>query len=233
MEGRKSCPPQLTNSEETKRIEEIPADMDKFGRHFIIPIARSSGWKKVCEIGASTGLTTDELLKLPLTSYRIIDPCFDAELALKYSGDARVNVQRSNSLDALPKLACSYDCILIDGDHNWFTVFNELRLIRVLSEVNPSEQDRLRIRVEAFQIGPFGWLLNIPCALLFGRNLRMLATIYMSDKWNYLWYAQHYEDLLRKVRRKRMNVLEIWDWWRRKLEEGRQLLANVEGLSSQ
>jgi hypothetical protein len=61
----------------------------------------------------------------------------------------------------------------------------------------------------------------------------MLATIYMSDKWNYLWYAQHYEDLLRKVRRKRMNVLEIWDWWRRKLEEGRQLLANVEGLSSQ
>jgi hypothetical protein len=23
-----------------------------------------------------------------------------------------------------------YDCILIDGDHNWYTVFNELRLIR-------------------------------------------------------------------------------------------------------
>ena len=71
------------------------------------------------------------------------------------------------------------------------------------------EQDQLRVRVEAFQIGPFGWLLNIPCALLFGRNLRMLATIYMSDKWNYHWYAQHYEDLLRKDRRKRMNLLEI------------------------
>lgn len=104
--------------------------MDKFGRHFIVPIARRSGWKTVCEIGASTGLTTDELLKLPLTSYTIVDRCFDAELASKYSGDARVKVQRCNSLDALPKLAGTYDCILIDGDHNWFTVFNELRLIQ-------------------------------------------------------------------------------------------------------
>jgi hypothetical protein len=69
-------------------------------------------------------------MKLPDISHTIIDPCFDADLALKYAGDLRVTVKKSNSLDALPNLDGVYDCILIDGDHNWYTVFNELRLIR-------------------------------------------------------------------------------------------------------
>ena len=37
----------------------------------------------------------------------------------------------------------------------------------------------------------------------------MLATIYMTDKWNSHWYAQHYEDILKKDRHKRINILEI------------------------
>jgi hypothetical protein len=104
--------------------------MRQFVRHFIIPLARKRGWGHFCEIGASTGLSSDELLKLPLISYTIIDPCFDTDLARKYAGDARVTVQKSNSLDVLPDLDGTYDCILIDGDHNWYTVINELRLIR-------------------------------------------------------------------------------------------------------
>jgi len=104
--------------------------MQQFVRHFIIPLARKRGWTSFCEIGASTGLSTDELLKLPIASYTIVDPCFDADLVLKYAGDARVTVQKSNSLDALPNLAGAYDCIFMDGDHNWYTVINELRLIR-------------------------------------------------------------------------------------------------------
>lgn len=111
--------------------------MEKFARHFIVPLARTRGWKRCCEIGASTGMTTDELLALPITSYTIIDPCFDADLAVKYSGDARVTVKKCNSLDALPTLAGTYDCILIDGDHNWFTVFNELRLIQERGLLRP------------------------------------------------------------------------------------------------
>ena len=104
--------------------------MQQFARHFIIPLARKRGWKSFCEIGAHTGLGADQLLKLPNISYTMIDPCFDVDLALKYASDARVMVRKSNSLDALPNLAGTYDCILIDGDHNWYTVFNELRLIR-------------------------------------------------------------------------------------------------------
>jgi hypothetical protein len=71
------------------------------------------------------------------------------------------------------------------------------------------EQHRLRDKIVAFQTGAFGWLLNIPCAFLFGRNLTMLATYFVSDKWNIHWYAQHYEDILRRSRRKRISLLEI------------------------
>jgi hypothetical protein len=111
--------------------------MQKFVRHFIISLARKRSWTSFCEIGASTGLSTDELLGLPITAYTIIDPCFDADLALKYANDARVTVQKLNSLDALPDLAATYDGILIDGDHNWYTVFNELRLIKERGLLRP------------------------------------------------------------------------------------------------
>ena len=103
--------------------------MQKFARHIIVPLARKHGWKRFCEIGASTGLSTDEILKLPNIAYTILDPCLDADLSLKYGGDPRVTVHKRNSLDALPNLNDTFDCILIDGDHNWYTVFNELRLI--------------------------------------------------------------------------------------------------------
>ena len=39
-------------------------------------------------------------------------------------------VHKTISLEALPLASGSFDCILIDGDHNWYTVYNELRLIR-------------------------------------------------------------------------------------------------------
>jgi Methyltransferase domain len=111
--------------------------MQKFARHIIVPLARKRGWRSFCEIGASTGLSTDEILKLPDISYTILDPCLDADLSLKYSGDPRVTVHKRNSLDALPDLHGTFDCILIDGDHNWYTVFNELRLIRERSLLHP------------------------------------------------------------------------------------------------
>ena len=28
-----------------------------------------------------------------------------------------------------PKIKTTFDCIIIDGDHNWYTVFNELTII--------------------------------------------------------------------------------------------------------
>ncbi len=108
--------------------------MRTFVRHYIVPLARRRGWNSICEIGARTGTSTDCLLKLPTTSHTIIDPCIDEDLGAKYSHDERVRVVRANSLDALAdegriEPGTVFDTILIDGDHNWYTVYNELRLI--------------------------------------------------------------------------------------------------------
>lgn len=104
--------------------------MQQFVQDFIVPLARRRRWTSICEIGASVGDSTNELLKLPIASHTVIDPCFDEDLVLKFAGDARVTVRKGNSLDILPSLDAAFDCILIDGDHNWYTVFHELRLIR-------------------------------------------------------------------------------------------------------
>lgn len=116
--------------------------MRTFVRHYILPLARKRRWRSICEIGARTGTSTNYLLSLPIEYSTIIDPCIDEDLAAKYAGESRVHVFKSNSLDALatdgPVLPGSpFDAILIDGDHNWYTVFNELRLIRERALVRP------------------------------------------------------------------------------------------------
>lgn len=45
--------------------------------------------------------------------------------------------------------------------------------------------------------------------LLWGSNLKALASIYNSDKWGVHWYAQHYEKHFRHLRYKKLNILEI------------------------
>jgi hypothetical protein len=86
-------------------------------------------WRDICEIGASRGESTDCLLTLPDVAVTVVDPCLDLDLKARYANDVRVQVWKGNSLDVLPVLNSSYDCILIDGDHNWYTVYNELRHI--------------------------------------------------------------------------------------------------------
>ena len=56
----------------------------------------------------------------------IIDPCLDADLVAKYSDREDVHFHQGASLDVLPGLSGELDCILIDGDHNWYTVYSEL-----------------------------------------------------------------------------------------------------------
>jgi hypothetical protein len=106
-------------------------------RQFAIPLARKKRWRSFCEIGSRKGDSADVLLGLPGVSLTIVDPCLDADLVRRYSTDPRVTVHRAISLDALPLVTGPFDCILIDGDHNWYTVYNELRLIR--------EQELLRV----------------------------------------------------------------------------------------
>lgn len=86
----------------------------------------------VVEIGSDYGPNTRNLLEFCQKSgakLHVIDPApkYDvAEWNSQY-GDVAV-FHQSLSLDILPSIE-KFDVVLIDGDHNWYTVFNELKLI--------------------------------------------------------------------------------------------------------
>ena len=110
----------------------------RFFAHSVIrPVVRHRNLNRICEIGASFGENTDELLRSSATTFVLIDPCIDTDLESKYATNRRVKVAKGTSLSVLPTITESFDCILIDGDHNWFTVYNELRLIHQRSLLAP------------------------------------------------------------------------------------------------
>lgn len=112
--------------------------MKYFFDSLIRPYILESGYLTACEIGASYGEHTDRLLEIPSLHLTLIDPCLDTDLAGKYEGVERVRVICEKSLIALPELKTSFDCFLIDGDHNWYTVYHELKLIEERRLLNPN-----------------------------------------------------------------------------------------------
>ncbi|MCD6024320.1 MAG: hypothetical protein K0Q91_1236 [Fibrobacteria bacterium] len=111
--------------------------MKFFADSTIKPYLAAKGYSEICEIGASLGENTDKILELGSVSVTIVDPCVDAHLPRKYEGNPRVKIHKGLSLEVLPVLPGAFDCFLIDGDHNWYTVYNELRLIRERGLLKP------------------------------------------------------------------------------------------------
>lgn len=107
-----------------------------FIKLFVVPLMKSRGWSRICEVGAYRGEGTNLLKGIPHLNATVIDPCLDANLQQKFSDNSSVDMRKGLSLEVLPKLNQQFDCILIDGDHNWYTVYNELKLI--------AEKDLLR-----------------------------------------------------------------------------------------
>lgn len=104
----------------------------------IEPVLTAVRAQRVLEIGALRGETTAKLLRLlgPEAELHVIDPRpqFDpAEHETQFPG--RYHFHRGLSLDVLPDLP-PVDVALIDGDHNWHTVFNELRLLAATARVH-------------------------------------------------------------------------------------------------
>ena len=97
----------------------------------IEPVLRAANAKRIVEIGALRGETTVKMLDAlgPDGELHVIDPVpeFDpTEHERTFPG--RYVFHRALSLEALPHLPVM-DAALIDGDHNWYTVYNELRLL--------------------------------------------------------------------------------------------------------
>ena len=105
--------------------------MFPFWENVIAPVIEAVGARRVVEIGALRGETTVRMLERlgPECELHVIDPLpqFDpAEHERAFPG--RYIFHLGISHDVLPGLPPA-DVALVDGDHNWFTVYHELRML--------------------------------------------------------------------------------------------------------
>ena len=106
--------------------------MYPFWERVVWPLVQATRAQRIVEIGALRGETTALMLEKlgPDTELHVIDPVpeFDpAEHEKKFPG--RYIFHRDVSHIVLPTLP-PVDVALIDGDHNWFTVYHELRMLQ-------------------------------------------------------------------------------------------------------
>ena len=101
----------------------------------IAPVFDAVGARRVVEIGALRGNTTELMLDRlgAEAELHVIDPVpqFDpGEHERAFPG--RYHFHRGLSVDVLPELP-PVDVALVDGDHNWYTVYNELQALAATS----------------------------------------------------------------------------------------------------
>ena len=97
----------------------------------VAPVIRATRARRVVEVGALRGETTEQMLDGlgSEVELHVIDPLplFDpAEHEQRFPG--RYFFHRDISHNVLPGLP-PVDVALIDGDHNWYTVFHELEML--------------------------------------------------------------------------------------------------------
>ena len=106
--------------------------MHQFWDFVIRPVVEAAAPRVVVEIGALSGDGTKPLLELcrELDAVaHVIDPAPVLDVAaLEAEYGDRLVFHRQLSLDALPRIE-AVDAALIDGDHNWYTVFHELEAL--------------------------------------------------------------------------------------------------------
>ncbi|HEX4504819.1 MAG TPA: class I SAM-dependent methyltransferase [Alphaproteobacteria bacterium] len=110
--------------------------MHRFWTRYIKPIVETVAPSRIVEVGAEFGWNTERLLTYCRETgahIDVVDPSPHpalhdvlARFGKEYTYHAR------KSLDVLPRLQPA-ELILLDGDHNWFTVYHELREIYLLA----------------------------------------------------------------------------------------------------
>jgi hypothetical protein len=104
----------------------------------IQPLLEALSPRVVVEVGVYEGAMTERLLALTVeqdTVVHSIDPVRHEQLDLEglreRYGD-RFAFHESLSLAALPQIR-DVDAALLDGDHNWYTVYNELKTLAAVA----------------------------------------------------------------------------------------------------
>lgn len=107
--------------------------MYHFWEGIIKPIFDKASIKNIVEVGVDQGKHTELLMNYCVQvngTLMAIDPMpriNEEEWKGKYGSNLRF--YKDLSLNALFKIDLPYDAILLDGDHNWYTVYNELCII--------------------------------------------------------------------------------------------------------
>ncbi len=106
--------------------------MHRFWNVLTRPLLDAIDARALLEVGVAEGAQTRLLLDRCAEvggSLTAIDPAPGAPLAkLEAAHGPRLRLLRARSLEVLPGLE-PFDAALIDGDHNWYTVLSELRLL--------------------------------------------------------------------------------------------------------
>jgi Methyltransferase domain len=99
-------------------------------RELLIGCLEVAGASSVIEIGADRGMLTAELLDWAGESRRIVavDPEPHRELEALARSHSELRLIRDTSHSVLAEVALT-DAIVLDGDHNYFTLSEELRII--------------------------------------------------------------------------------------------------------
>ena len=96
------------------------------------PILRAAAPRRILEIGVDQGLTTKHLLEFAVAGDAFLDaidpnPKVDTADWQRERPD-HIRFHRGLSVDVIPGLEPP-DVVLVDGDHNWYTVHSELVLL--------------------------------------------------------------------------------------------------------
>jgi hypothetical protein len=97
----------------------------------VLPCLDAAGVRSVVEVGAYAGDLTELLVEWAAgggARVIAIDPSPQDRLVALAEEHERLELVRETSLAALPRLAPA-DAVIVDGDHNYYTVSEELRLI--------------------------------------------------------------------------------------------------------
>ena len=137
-----------TGSHDPRQLQQASAllntpTMLAFFPEIIRPILDALIPSNIVEIGSEAGKTTRLLLDWAVANdarVYAIDPApaFDVDAVRSKYMEAFQSL-RLPSLVALPSVE-RFDVVLIDGDHNWYTVYNELKLIELLSHESGQPQ---------------------------------------------------------------------------------------------
>jgi hypothetical protein len=104
--------------------------MHHFWTRYIKPVIEITAPSRILEVGPGYGQNTKCLLeycRISGAKLDVVDPTPVAtlhEVLAKYHGEFSYHAARS--LDAIPVLPLP-ELVLLNGDHNWFTVYNELQ----------------------------------------------------------------------------------------------------------